>query len=201
MILLKLLTILSSNPQAMEAFESKLYKNKFVLKVSYFKKFHAKSATATDSSLKNVKSKSIKSVIKSYYKSFSKSKWKLMRPTATGFSKKTFKKSSQYDIIKKHAPKLDEGKLFEGCHNMKNMKAKSKESSKSKSKSISVTYNASDYDDDTDVENMTNAFAIILPEYMIRSTDECDTVFEKIEDEMRPKKFPHLSYNRYNDDY
>ncbi|VDN86994.1 unnamed protein product [Brugia pahangi] len=53
--------------------------------------------------------------------------------------------------------------------------------------------------DDTYVEDMTNAFAIILPEYMIRCTDECDTVFEKIEDIMRPKNFPHSNYNR-NDD-
>uniref|UniRef100_A0A915Q2G0 Uncharacterized protein n=1 Tax=Setaria digitata TaxID=48799 RepID=A0A915Q2G0_9BILA len=47
---------------------------------------------------------------------------------------------------------------------------------------------------------MTNAFAIILPEYLIRCDAECGTVFEKIESNIRPARPPLLYYNHDEDE-
>uniref|UniRef100_A0A0R3RYE0 Plus3 domain-containing protein n=1 Tax=Elaeophora elaphi TaxID=1147741 RepID=A0A0R3RYE0_9BILA len=189
------------------------------------KKSQAKNIIATDASLKYIKSKSMKLRVKSvidtvisiYYNKHSchfnaipknfaaftstsitsallsiKGKRKFMRPTAA--AKEILKKFSRNDIIKSHISKAR-------CQNVKNVKSKLMESSKSlQSKSTSTTYSSSNYDDDeTDLGDMKYAFAINLPEYLIRYTDECDTVYEKIEDEMRPIHFPTSFHNRKDD--
>ncbi|VDN06021.1 unnamed protein product [Thelazia callipaeda] len=54
------------------------------------------------------------------------------------------------------------------------------------------------FKDKSVTEKLAGSFAIALPEYLVRYDDECDTVFEKIEAEMRPANYPLLD-SAYDD--